>query len=216
MKAAVGQGAAIVFVVLGLVAILTIEIWLYGMVYLSLGALPDFESALYFSTTSFTTIGYGDVVLEQELAPVRRDRGRQWPAVVRLVDRLPDRRHGPHAHPRARLARAPGRPHMIAIAIESPLQDDVRTARRRTERDLLELTPPEFVFHMTAEQMAGSRHHRVHRPRRRRRRWRAARSSATPTASARSSACTRGPRIAAARSARMIVERIEALARAKA
>ena len=64
-ESAIGQGAAIVFVVLGLVAILTIEIWLYGVVYLSLGALPDFESALYFSTTSFTTIGYGDVVLEK-------------------------------------------------------------------------------------------------------------------------------------------------------
>ena len=64
-ESAVGQGAAIVFVVLGLVAILTVEIWLYGMVYLSLGALPDFESALYFSTASFTTIGYGDVVLEK-------------------------------------------------------------------------------------------------------------------------------------------------------
>ena len=64
-ESAVGQGAVIVFVVLGLVAILTIEIWLYGMVYFSLGALPDFESALYFSTTSFTTIGYGDVVLEK-------------------------------------------------------------------------------------------------------------------------------------------------------
>ncbi|MGZ5911641.1 MAG: potassium channel family protein [Reyranella sp.] len=64
-ESAVGQGAAIVFVVLGLVAIHTIEIWLYGVVYLSLDALPDFESALYFSTTSFTTIGYGDVVLER-------------------------------------------------------------------------------------------------------------------------------------------------------
>ena len=64
-ESAVGQGAVIVFVVLGLVAILTIEIWLYGMVYFSLGALPDFESALYFSTTSFTTIGYGDIVLEK-------------------------------------------------------------------------------------------------------------------------------------------------------
>ena len=64
-ESAVGQGAAIVFVVLGLVAILTIEIWLYGVVYVSLGALPDFESALYFSTTSFTTIGYGDVVLDK-------------------------------------------------------------------------------------------------------------------------------------------------------
>jgi hypothetical protein len=64
-ESAIGQGAAIVFVVLGLVAILTIEVWLYGVVYLTLGALPDFESALYFSTTSFTTIGYGDVVLDK-------------------------------------------------------------------------------------------------------------------------------------------------------
>ena len=27
------------------------------------GAIPDLETALYFSTASFTTIGYGDVVL---------------------------------------------------------------------------------------------------------------------------------------------------------
>jgi hypothetical protein len=59
-----GQGAAIVFVVLGLVAVTTIEIWLYAAVFLLLGAMNDFESALYFSTTSYTTIGYGDVVLD--------------------------------------------------------------------------------------------------------------------------------------------------------
>lgn len=59
-----GQGAAILFVVLGLVAIHTIEIWSYALAYLAIGALPDFEAALYFSTTSFTTLGYGDVVLD--------------------------------------------------------------------------------------------------------------------------------------------------------
>lgn len=64
-ESTVGQGAAIVFVVLGLVAIHTIEIWLYAVAYMVLGALQDFEAALYFSTTSFTTIGYGDVVLEK-------------------------------------------------------------------------------------------------------------------------------------------------------
>ena len=65
-ESAIGQGAAIVFVVLGLVATHTIEIWLYAVVYFVLGALPEFEAALYFSTTSFTTIGYGDVVLEKK------------------------------------------------------------------------------------------------------------------------------------------------------
>jgi hypothetical protein len=59
-----GQGAAILFVVLGLVAVITIEIWLYAAIFLVVGALPDFESALYFSTTSFTTLGYGDIVLD--------------------------------------------------------------------------------------------------------------------------------------------------------
>ncbi|MCA0303142.1 MAG: potassium channel family protein [Proteobacteria bacterium] len=61
-----GQIAAIVFVVLGLVAIHTVEIWLYAIVYFGLGALGNFEEALYFSTTSFTTIGYGDVVLDRQ------------------------------------------------------------------------------------------------------------------------------------------------------
>jgi hypothetical protein len=60
-----GQGAAILFVVLGLVAVLTAEIWLYAVAFLAVGALGDFEAALYFSTTSFTTLGYGDVVLDQ-------------------------------------------------------------------------------------------------------------------------------------------------------
>jgi hypothetical protein len=62
-ESAVGQGAALVFVVLGLVGIHTVEIWAYSLVYLVIGALPDFESALYFSTASFTTMGYGDIVL---------------------------------------------------------------------------------------------------------------------------------------------------------
>ena len=61
----IGQGAAILVVVLGLVGIHTTEIWSYALVYLAIGALPDFESALYFSTTSFTTLGYGDVVLDR-------------------------------------------------------------------------------------------------------------------------------------------------------
>ncbi|SKA12060.1 Ion channel [Enhydrobacter aerosaccus] len=63
-EGAAGQGAVILFVVLGLVAIHTIEIWLYAVAYLLVGGLPDFETALYFSTTSFTTLGYGDVVLD--------------------------------------------------------------------------------------------------------------------------------------------------------
>ena len=42
----------------------------------------------------------------------------------------------------------------IAVAVESPLQDDVRELVGELNANLLELTPPEFVFHMTVEQMA--------------------------------------------------------------
>ena len=43
-----------------------IEIWLWAGFYLLIDALPDFETALYFSTTSFTTVGYGDIVLSDK------------------------------------------------------------------------------------------------------------------------------------------------------
>jgi len=65
MQNALRQGVFIVLVVLGLVAIHAVEIWLYALVYLALGELPTLESALYFSTTTFTTVGYGDVVLDE-------------------------------------------------------------------------------------------------------------------------------------------------------
>jgi hypothetical protein len=48
------------------VAVHTVEVWLYAVGYLAVGALHDLESALYFSTTSFTTLGYGDIVLNQK------------------------------------------------------------------------------------------------------------------------------------------------------
>ena len=48
---------------IGLVAIHTVEIWLYAGLYLLLQAVPNFESALYFSTVTYATIGYGDVLI---------------------------------------------------------------------------------------------------------------------------------------------------------
>lgn len=41
------------------------EIWVWAFFYLISGALPDFEEALYFSTATFTTVGFGDVVLDK-------------------------------------------------------------------------------------------------------------------------------------------------------
>ena len=44
----------------------------------------------------------------------------------------------------------------LSIAVETPLQDDVRVLVAELNATLLELTPPEFVFHLTVEQMAES------------------------------------------------------------
>ena len=43
----------------------------------------------------------------------------------------------------------------VTIAIESPLQDDVRTLIAELNAFLLSITPAEFCSHMTVEQMAG-------------------------------------------------------------
>ena len=42
----------------------------------------------------------------------------------------------------------------ITVAVEHPLQDDVRQLIAELNATLLALTPPGFCFHMTAEQMA--------------------------------------------------------------
>jgi len=53
---------AMISVVMGLFAVMTAEVWLWAGVYYLLGVLSDFETALYFSTITFSTVGYGDVV----------------------------------------------------------------------------------------------------------------------------------------------------------
>ena len=51
---------------IGIVAIHTTEIWIYAGIYLALGALSSFEEALYFSTSTYSSIGYGDVLLPHQ------------------------------------------------------------------------------------------------------------------------------------------------------
>ena len=43
----------------------------------------------------------------------------------------------------------------VTIAVETPLQDEVRTLVAELNAHLLTLTPPEFCSHLTVEQMAG-------------------------------------------------------------
>ena len=43
-----------------------LDVALWATFYYMSGALPSFEEALYFSTVTFTTVGYGDIVLGRE------------------------------------------------------------------------------------------------------------------------------------------------------
>jgi hypothetical protein len=59
----VRQAGSILIAAFGLFALHSVEIWAYAAIYDLVGVLPDFESALYFSTATYTTIGYGDLTL---------------------------------------------------------------------------------------------------------------------------------------------------------
>ncbi len=54
---------AMVITVMGLFVIMTIEVWLWALCHFGLGAVEgDFQTALYFSTVTFSTLGYGDLL----------------------------------------------------------------------------------------------------------------------------------------------------------
>ena len=59
----VRQASLILIVVFGVFALHTIQIWLYASVYRALGEMHNFDEALYYSTVTFSTLGYGDVLL---------------------------------------------------------------------------------------------------------------------------------------------------------
>ena len=49
-------------VVVGLFAVLMVEVTVWAAVFTYIGAIGDFTTALYFSTSNFATVGFGDVV----------------------------------------------------------------------------------------------------------------------------------------------------------
>ena len=61
-----GQGISILFVAISLFALHSIQIWAYAFAYLALGQFEGIEPALYFSTSAFTTVGFGDVLLHDD------------------------------------------------------------------------------------------------------------------------------------------------------
>ena len=51
---------------MGIIGIHTIEIWCFAALYLGLHAFTHFEEALYFSTVTYASIGYGDVLMPHD------------------------------------------------------------------------------------------------------------------------------------------------------
>ncbi len=68
-KRGVFMGTAMpIAVALGfIVAIHTIQVWIWAIVWVLLDVLPDWNTAIYFSLVTFTTLGYGDIVLGEAL-----------------------------------------------------------------------------------------------------------------------------------------------------
>ncbi|PHS27763.1 MAG: K+ channel TrkA-N [Robiginitomaculum sp.] len=57
------SSTVIMLVVMGIFAIHTIEVWAYAALYYKLELFDTFEACLYFSTSVFTTVGFGDLVV---------------------------------------------------------------------------------------------------------------------------------------------------------
>ncbi len=57
---------AVMVASLWVVGTTTAGVWLWATVYDLLGVFPTLEESLYFSIVSYTTLGYGDVILPHE------------------------------------------------------------------------------------------------------------------------------------------------------
>ena len=56
----------IIFGVLYIMAAHTLEVWVWAAVLMVTGAVEGLEPAVYFSLVSFTTLGFGDITLDQD------------------------------------------------------------------------------------------------------------------------------------------------------
>jgi hypothetical protein len=60
---ALGKTIAMVTTVLGIFALHTIEVWIWAFAFVIVDATSTLKEAVYFSTVTFSTVGYGDIVL---------------------------------------------------------------------------------------------------------------------------------------------------------
>ena len=61
----VAMTSILMIAIVGVFLVHTAEIWLWAALYLWLGEFVELERALYFSTVTFTSLGYGDITLQK-------------------------------------------------------------------------------------------------------------------------------------------------------
>lgn len=59
-------GIVLLLVAVGVLGIITVSVWIWAIALFALGALPTLETSVYFSLVSFTTLGFGDVILPMD------------------------------------------------------------------------------------------------------------------------------------------------------
>ncbi len=52
--------------VLGIFTSHTAQVWLWAAFYIYVGSFTSLEEGLYFSVTTFSTVGYGDLIIEEK------------------------------------------------------------------------------------------------------------------------------------------------------
>ncbi|MDQ2092811.1 ion channel [Rhodalgimonas zhirmunskyi] len=56
-------GLVLVVAVIGALGMITVSVWVWALAYLWFGVFSTLEESLYFSLVSFTTLGFGDIIL---------------------------------------------------------------------------------------------------------------------------------------------------------
>jgi hypothetical protein len=64
--ASLGSLRTLLLAILALIGLHGVEIWVYGLVYLAIGAIEGLREAVYFSTITYGAIGYSDEVMAEE------------------------------------------------------------------------------------------------------------------------------------------------------
>lgn len=66
LQSNLGRAALVASLVIIMFVAALLESTVWAATYVHLGAFETFEPALYFSMVTFTTLGYGDIVLDEE------------------------------------------------------------------------------------------------------------------------------------------------------